>query len=210
MNRIFFNDFVNVKDKEEAKQTLLDLQKKYPASSMVSFFCLKLLSPRTLSHNRNRMLLTLSDIHRFYRFSAEFEPVVHTERPRMNVLLTTVPKEPKQPGTQPVFVRHPAENHNQRQELIDQLIEKFSKDAPKIIYSPETHDAEANYGADSLEEDPNIVSETLARIYAEQGCSSKAVQMYEILKLHFPEKNRYFAAQIEKLQKEQDIQDEKN
>lgn len=210
MNRIFFNDFVNVKDKEEAKQTLLDLQKKYPASSMVSFFCLKLLSARILARNRNRMLLTLSNMHRFYEFSAEFEPVMQTERPRMNVLQTAVSKESKKPESQPVFVRHPAENHNQRQELIDQLIEKFTKDAPKIIYSPETHDAEANYGADSLEEDPNIVSETLAKIYAEQGCFGKAVQMYEILKLHFPEKNRYFAAQIEKLQKAQELQDEKN
>ena len=42
-------------------------------------------------------------------------------------------------------------------------------------------------------------------IYAQQGYYQKAIQMYEILKLHFPEKSCYFAAQIESLQK--DLQD---
>ena len=79
------------------------------------------------------------------------------------------------------------------------MIKKFSKDAPKIIYSPDLHDAEADYGEDSSKEDLRIVSVSLADVYAEQGYYERAIQMYEILKLHFPEKNSIFAARIEEL-----------
>lgn len=44
-----------------------------------------------------------------------------------------------------------------------------------------------------------LVTETLARFYADQGHAAKAIQAYEILKLRVPEKSLIFAARIEAL-----------
>lgn len=53
----------------------------------------------------------------------------------------------------------------------------------------------------SITENKDIVSETLARLYAQQGYRDKAIAMYERLSLAFPDKSAYFAAEIEKLKK---------
>jgi len=42
-------------------------------------------------------------------------------------------------------------------------------------------------------------TETLARIFAEQGCTDEAVRIYSRLVLDIPEKSAYFASLIEKL-----------
>lgn len=86
--------------------------------------------------------------------------------------------------------------------IIDNLIEKFSNDPPKIQFNPETHDENVNYGKSSCVENPEIISETLAILYAEQGYVGKAVKIYKKLSLHNPEKSCYFADQIKKLKSE--------
>lgn len=202
MEKLYFNNFVKIGSDDDALKVLADLQKQYPASPLVNAFYLKLQPNRVQARNRSKLLLTLLDRRIFNQIPVELAPVVEVKHDVVRLPLVEASKPVVDDGLQPVFVKHPTDDHDDKKELINQLIEKFSKDAPKIIYSPETHDAEANYGEESLEEDPNIVSETLANIYAQQGCVDKAVQMFEILRLHFPEKNCYFAAQIEKLKKE--------
>ena len=203
MEKVFLNDFIEVEDAGSAQEKLVALQKRYPASSFINVLCLRLLPARAQAKNRARMLLTLPNVLKLGELNLEMMPV--TQAAKVKPALTQVEiRRPQDDGDslQPVFVKHPTEDHDTKQALIDQLIEKFSKDAPKIIYSPETHDGDANYGEESLEEDPNIVSETLATIYAQQGYYQKAIQMYEILKLHFPEKSCYFAARIKSLQEQ--------
>ncbi len=55
--------------------------------------------------------------------------------------------------------------------------------------------------AEKEEEDFDFCTETLAQIYAEQGYKDEAKQIYSTLSLRYPEKSVYFAALIEKLDK---------
>jgi len=48
---------------------------------------------------------------------------------------------------------------------------------------------------------PEFVTETLAKIYARQGMYKQAILAYEKLSLKYPEKNTYFAGQIEEVKK---------
>ncbi len=53
----------------------------------------------------------------------------------------------------------------------------------------------------SVTESKSIISETLAKLYVDQGYTEKAIDMYERLSLAFPDKSAYFAAEIDKLKK---------
>lgn len=53
----------------------------------------------------------------------------------------------------------------------------------------------------SVAENQDVISETLAKLYAKQGYRDKSAQMYARLSLLFPEKSAYFAAEIDKLKK---------
>jgi hypothetical protein len=81
----------------------------------------------------------------------------------------------------------------------EQIIEKFIMEEPGIS-RPRSEFFNPNESAvKSSQDDYEIVSETLAQLYYNQGNTPKAIKIYEKLSLHFPGKSRYFAAQIEKL-----------
>ena len=50
-----------------------------------------------------------------------------------------------------------------------------------------------------LVEDPSLVTETMAKLYASQGQMSRARKAYKLLALKYPEKSVYLAAQLKKL-----------
>ncbi len=86
-----------------------------------------------------------------------------------------------------------------RKELIDKFIlENPTISRPKAeFYNP------ISVAQNSITDQENIVSETLAQIYEKQGYLDKAISIYEKLGLKYPEKSRYFAAQIERIKESQ-------
>lgn len=83
----------------------------------------------------------------------------------------------------------------------DEVIEKFIREEPIIQpLQAEKLDLE-NKARKSSEDQHSLVTETLAKIYTEQGLYPKAIEVYEKLVLKYPEKNAYFAARITELEK---------
>jgi len=84
--------------------------------------------------------------------------------------------------------------------LQDDLISRFvSRHEPMIIRPPQRPAETVDLSLDSLREDDDLLTETLARIYLQQGYHQKAIVAFEKLSLKYPEKSIYFASQIEKI-----------
>jgi tetratricopeptide (TPR) repeat protein len=90
--------------------------------------------------------------------------------------------------------------NNSRKLIQSELIDKFISTNPRIepqkdrVYLPNE-----DISKPFTEESGGLVTETLAKIYVNQGYYSKAIEIYEKLSLKFPEKSSYFASQIEKV-----------
>jgi len=81
-----------------------------------------------------------------------------------------------------------------------QLIDKFIQNDPQITPSKTEFFSPIEKAKLSLAEDETFVTETLAKIYAQQGNFKKAITAYKNLMLKYPEKKRLFAAQIKNLE----------
>ena len=93
-----------------------------------------------------------------------------------------------------VFVE-PKQNFNQKLTILE-WIEKIEekKENPSFFSANET-------AKKSLSENDDFITETLAKIYKEQGHFDKAINAFEKLILKFPEKNTLFASQISDIKK---------
>jgi len=80
------------------------------------------------------------------------------------------------------------------------LIEKFLEAQPKMPPINETKSGSPMESQSQPEDvSDDLVTETLAMIYSQQGYYKKAIQIFEKLSLKYPEKSTYFAGHIEKI-----------
>ena len=94
--------------------------------------------------------------------------------------------------------QHVEDAGRSKKHLQSELIDKFILANPRIVPVKDpskvsTEDISKPYN----EKEGVFVTETLARIYINQGYYSKAIDIYQELCLKFPEKSSYFASQIE-------------
>ena len=87
-----------------------------------------------------------------------------------------------------------------RVDKTSEVIEKFIREEPQIQPPPADQLNMENKARKSSEEQFDLVTETLANIYAGQGMYVKAIEVYKKLILKFPEKKSYFATQIQELE----------
>jgi hypothetical protein len=89
----------------------------------------------------------------------------------------------------------------------DSLIDKFLQTSPGAIRKPnnESDDLSNDYLKQvvekSVDENSEIVTETLALIYFQQKNYNKAQEAYQKLSLKYPEKSVYFATRIKEIEK---------
>ncbi len=83
-----------------------------------------------------------------------------------------------------------------------EILDEFIKNQPSISRPKATFFNPLEVAKESVVDQESIVSETLATIYYDQGHLQKAIKIYQKLSLKYPEKSSYFAALIEKAEKE--------
>ena len=184
----FLNYFPGIYgDRSEIVKKMEDLHYRFPASSVVNLFYLRILQDykmRDFEKKKSKLLLTLPHRATLLRMQVDL-PKFQDE------ILQGMPKiKPAEP---------PQQTKSDEHQEIDSLITQFTKNPPKMIFSPERHDASINFETSSKDEDFELISETLANIYAEQGYVGKAVKMFKKMGLLFPEKSSYFADQIKRI-----------
>lgn len=180
----YFVDYPH--DIEGMMNKLSDLFHRFPASSVVNLFYLKMLQEydnKEFEKIKSKILLTMPN--RSLILSS-------------NVVLPKLQSESKIAKT-PIQQNEAPEVTENHKDQISQLIDKFTVNPPKMIFDPTRHDPGVNYEKETNVDDFELVSETLAKVYADQGYTQKAEKIYKKLALLFPEKNSYFADQIKKI-----------
>jgi len=89
------------------------------------------------------------------------------------------------------------------------IIEKFLANEPRISKPKVAFFSPSKAAKLSVTDDESLISETLAKIYLNQGNLPKALKAYETLLLQNPEKSTYFAARIEEIRQKIELQKNK-
>ena len=143
----------------------------------------------------------------------EPEPETETEpapEPVMEVEIESVHAVDNEPEPEPEYESEellelipdePVKEHEPAPQLTPaDLIDRFISISPTIErMTPGDHQPVPDLSEASTSEQGTFITETLAKIYVNQGYYTKAINIYEKLSLQYPEKSAYFASRIEKI-----------
>jgi hypothetical protein len=81
----------------------------------------------------------------------------------------------------------------------NELVERFIREEPRISAPKHEFFNPEEIARQSANVPDDMVSETLAKIYEQQGLNAMAIKIYEKLMLLIPEKSSYFANRINEI-----------
>lgn len=106
----------------------------------------------------------------------------------------------KTPDEKPKLQMHqPEADPQKRRKKASELIDRFIELEPTVSKNSLADVVGQDFSKESSQEPDEWVTETLARIYVQQGNRGKAIKIYQKLGLLFPEKKNYFASRIAEL-----------
>ncbi|MGQ1889168.1 tetratricopeptide repeat protein [Thermophagus sp. OGC60D27] len=106
----------------------------------------------------------------------------------------------QEPTAQPEE-RDAAEKPKQRNKM--NLIDNFLNNAgsqKRIVPGDDSSLSDQDFSVKSLQESDDLMTETLANIHIKQGRYQKAIEIFERLRLKYPEKSVYFADRIKEME----------
>lgn len=94
-----------------------------------------------------------------------------------------------------------AGNTEENKKNTEQKVSKAAVKSPRKLPKPTIKKAieSKDLSKLSVRENESLVTETLAKVYLDQGLHNKAIKAYEILSLKYPQKSAFFADRIQKI-----------
>ena len=106
--------------------------------------------------------------------------------------------EPTNPNSSSTTSKEkPSKKKKTQQKIIDEFIDKNPEITRNVSKTSQTKTEDLSFKSGI--ENTELISENLAKINLKQGNKSKAIKIYELLKLKYPEKKAYFTAEIKKI-----------
>ena len=174
-----------------------NLTEKYPYFETAWILYIKNL--KVINHPKykselKKVAIRISDRRKLYHF-------LHPENGSPEFILNVLSKSSvSEIGDYPIndFAGDKKESIS-KNSLIDSFI--AAQPSMKLNANEEEPLPDNNISLKSEEENDEIITETLAKIFVDQKKYDKAIEAFEKLCLKFPEKNSYFAAQIDEINK---------
>lgn len=207
------NQFIQTPERlnQETLPLLKELTERYPAFETGWILYLKNL--KNLNHsayeqelvngairiqNRRKLYLFLNEKQKETATSQSDEKETEPESEFENLFFPTEYKLESSGETEEnmgEIARSIQKNADKKVRLIDKFLEAQPKMPP---IKDESNSLSGDMNPNESDQD-ELITETLANIYAHQGYYKKAIQIFEKLSLKNPEKSSYFADQIEKI-----------